>query len=186
MFKFLSFGHKKQRQVSVDAERLYQKLMEQSRKPVFYTPKLFADNYDGRMEVLCLHLSLVLYHLRRFGENGERLSQALYDVMIADFDVALREEGLSDTGVARRIKPLAKMFFSRAKTYADILESTEGKQGELHDILKKYVSLSNIKTEVSGKYDVVKLGKYTRAFSGVLANLSLGDIAKVDFSFPNL
>ena len=71
MFKFLSFGHKKQRQVSVDAQQLYQKLMGQSRKTVFYTPKLFADSYDGRMEVLCLHLSFVLYYLRQFGENGD-------------------------------------------------------------------------------------------------------------------
>ena len=59
-----------------------------------------------------------------------RLSQALYDVMIADFDVALREEGLSDTGVARRIKPLAKMFFSRAKAYADVLALTKGQADE--------------------------------------------------------
>ena len=88
MLKFLSSLQGGGRAEIKDARQTYRKIMKQSRKPMFYGPNLFADSYDGRMEVLCMHLSIILHALRRFDENGQRLSQAIYDVMIEDFDVA--------------------------------------------------------------------------------------------------
>lgn len=186
MLKFLSFLKGEQRAEIKDAHQIYRKVMKQSRKTSFYGPKLFADSYDGRMEVLCMHLSIILHALRQFEANGERLSQAIYDVMVDDFDTALREEGLSDTGVARRIKPLAKMFFSRAKAYGDVLESNEDKQTKLGKLLQNYILQSYGKDDTSETTEHVKIAIYAEKFSKGLVNADLGNTAQASFTFPNL
>lgn len=180
MLKFLSGLKRANNQATVDAERLYRKTMAQSRLKGFYSEGLSSDDYDGRMEVLCLHLSLTLYTLRRFGDNGARLSQALYDVMIKDFDTALREEGLSDAGVKRRMKPLVGLFFQRAKDYADALEGSDNALKTLETtVLQAMVKAENI-----GKGNTNLLGAYVMQLYEVLASTSLGDIAQGKFDYP--
>ncbi|PHR93322.1 MAG: hypothetical protein COA69_05125 [Robiginitomaculum sp.] len=184
MLKFLSRFRPKVRPEIVDAKLIYQKIMQQSRHSAFFGQKKFADNYDGRMEVLCLHLSVVLRNLRKFDENGQRLSQALYDVMVEDFDIALREEGLSDTGVARRIKPLAKMFFGRAKAYAGIFDMESGQEQALRLLFAKYIPTTHKDNLELNEDFTSKLAEYTVRFSEVLATKTLGEIASGLFDFP--
>jgi len=55
-----------------DARRVYAALMAQSRQPIFYGESRFADDYDGRIDVLTLHIAAILSNLNKFGDNGER------------------------------------------------------------------------------------------------------------------
>jgi len=176
MLKLLSRITGSHRAEIKDAKRIYEKTMIQSRIPEFYGDDLCADTTDGRMEILCLHLSTVMYALRSHGETGAKLSQALYDVMIDDFDIALREEGLSDTGVARRIKPLAKMFFTRAKQYADAFKDSKGGKDTLNALMTSHVC----KTKDNGAI----FTQYTGDFLAKLSTLSLGQIALAEIDFP--
>ena len=41
------------------AQKIYAALMKQSRLPKFYGEQQVADNYDGRIDFLTLHLSLI-------------------------------------------------------------------------------------------------------------------------------
>jgi len=175
MLKILSRLMGKERSVIIDARRLYQKTMEQSRTSVFYGTDLCADSTDGRMEILCMHLSTIMFALRAHGDMGARLTQAIYDVMIADFDVALREEGLADTGVSRRIKPLANLFFVRAKAYAEAFEATDDTHELVQAIIKQHVCKD-------GNPDVFVT--YTVDFSNNLQGQSLGEIAQGKLNFP--
>lgn len=157
-----------------DAKTVYRKLMTQSRNPEFYGSGKVADNYDGRIDLLTLHISVVLEALNKYGEQGQRLSQAIYDVMRDDFEIAMREEGISDTGIKRRIKPMMQLFFTRIKTYVEALQSKSDMpaifaQGLLKDANKDFQ---------------IKLGVYFTDFSKNLSNKSLGDIALGDFTFP--
>ncbi len=176
MLKFLSRIIGNQRAEIKDARKIYQKIMEKSRDTVFYGDGLCPDTTDGRMEVLCLHLATIMFVLRGHDKTGSQLSQAIYDVMIDDFDVALREEGLSDTGVARRIKPMAKMFFARSKSYADALGAGAEVEAELSGIMSKYITKSNNKSGV--------FVSYTMKFCANLRGNSLGQIAQAEFIFP--
>ena len=108
-----------------DAALIYQKSMSQSRQPMFYAAGLFMDNYDGRIDCLTFHLTIIMKRLREFGENGTILSQSIFDTLRDDFEVALREEGLSDKGVAKRIKPMVQLFYDRLKAYDAALEEGE-------------------------------------------------------------
>ena len=176
MLKILSRITGSHRAEIKDAKRIYKKVMVQSRKPEFYGEGLCADTTDGRMEILCLHLSTVMYALRSYDATGAKLSQAIYDVMIDDFDIALREEGLSDTGVARRIKPLAKMFFTRAKQYTDAFDGCETDQNALANLINSHVC----KTEKNAAAFI----DYTANFLSKLNTLSLGQIALAEIDFP--
>jgi len=176
MLKILSRITGSHRAEIKDAKRIYKKIMLQSRKPDFYGENLCADSTDGRMEILCLHLSTVMYVLRNHGETGAKLNQSIYDVMIDDFDIALREEGLSDTGVSRRIKPLAKMFFTRAKQYTDAFDNSENDQNALSTLINSYVCKSEENADA--------FVDYITNFQANLITLSLGQIALAEIDFP--
>jgi len=160
-----------------DARKVYRKTMEKSRDTVFYADGLCPDTTDGRMEILCLHLATIMFVLRGHGKTGSQLSQAIYDVMVDDFDVALREEGLSDAGVVRRIKPMAKMFFARSKSYADAFCEGEAAPQKLSNIIGKYIAQNG---KNSGSFV-----KYTKGFHAHLRENSLGQIAQAEFIFPD-
>ena len=161
-----------------DAGRIYRTLMNQARQASFYGESKAPDNYDGRIDVLTLHIAVVLEALSGHGEQGERLSQAIYDVMRDDFEVALREEGLSDTGIKRRIKPMMQLFFTRVKSYVEALKT------ELPgNVLKQAFDSGLLKGSKSDYSE--RLSAYTIEFSGNFGSLSIGQIALVQFDIPN-
>ena len=129
------------------------------------------------MEVLCLHLALVHNRLQEMGYDGQALSQALYDVMVDDFDVALREESLSDTGVSRRIKPMARMFFDRARQYKPaVLGANQGDNSLLRQLIEKRL--------LSDPGKVNAYIRYIRDIDKRLNSTDLGEIALTTFDFP--
>lgn len=165
-----------QRPERIDAGRIYAKVMEQSRNPIFYSDGLVEDSTDGRMEWLTAHLSVVVHALQQFGDDGAKLSQAVYDTMVDDFDVALREEGLSDSGVKHRIKPLAKMFLSRARIYADAFNA---KDNSLSAAIANYVLQERGESEAMDS-----LSRYIGTFDKNLQTVALDKLAGAEFEFP--
>jgi len=161
-----------------DAASVYAKLMQQSRKVDFYGPGRFPDNYDGRIDVLTLHIAVIMEALRSFDEQGQRLSQALFDHMKDDFEIALREEGISDTGVAKRIKPMIRLFYTRVKNYTEALPE----EGIKSVATKPYEGTDS---EMSDSF-LEQLQAYSVSFRQSLSEKSLGQIASTRFDFPTL
>jgi len=102
------------------ARELYAIMVEQSRLPVFYTDYGVPDTVEGRFDLLALHVGLLL---RRLGSGD--LAQALVDVMFADMDVNLRETGVSDIMIGRRVRKLAEAFYGRLDVYARAVDSDD-------------------------------------------------------------
>ena len=105
------------------AHALYVALSEQARQPAFYGPGGVADNVAGRFELVLLQAILVVRRLRRAGPSGEALAQVLFDVLFDYMDRALREMGIADLAVAKRVKRLAAAFYGRAKAYEEALDT---------------------------------------------------------------
>lgn len=104
------------------ANALYNVLVGQSRKPGFYVAGGVADTLDGRFDMIVLHAFLVMRRLRDGGMPGEALSQALFDEMFADMDRSLREMGVGDMGIGKRVRAMGKAFMGRVKAYDEGLE----------------------------------------------------------------
>ena len=120
------------------AHALYGCIVERARDPVFYQEYRVPDTLDGRFDLLVLQCYLVLRRLRAAGEAGERLAQETFDVMIEDLDRNLREIGVGDLSVGKKVKVMARAFYGRVAAYeAGLAEDAD--DGALAEALRRNV-----------------------------------------------
>jgi len=93
-----------------------------ARQTVFYSDWNVPDTPLGRFEMLSLHMFLFQHRLRGEGGAAAEVAQVLIDEFFLDVDHSLRELGIGDVGVPKRMKKLAKMFYGRTTAYDDALE----------------------------------------------------------------
>lgn len=91
----------------------YAAIVNQARQPAFYIAGQVLDTPQGRFELIMLHAFLVMRRLH----DEPAFTQALFDLMFADFDLNLRELGVGDMGVGKRVKSWAQAFKGRAIAY---------------------------------------------------------------------
>ena len=99
------------------AQGLYEALVARSRAPVFFTEFAVPDTIDGRFDMLTLHGFAVMEALKSSGPEGEKLGTALASLIFAGFDEGLRELGVGDFGISRRMKALGGAFYGRLEAY---------------------------------------------------------------------
>ena len=119
IFQHLFGNSSKKQDRRTPAECLYAGAVHQARTPTFFGTGRIPDTVEGRFEALALHGFLVLHRLKREGEDSRALAQQFFDVMFADLDRNLREIGIGDLAVGKRIKLLAENFYGRIKSYED-------------------------------------------------------------------
>jgi cytochrome b pre-mRNA-processing protein 3 len=96
------------------AHALYLEVVASGRAPVLYAEWGVPDTVDGRFEMIGLHAALLMRRLAGAGPRGPSLGQALFDVMFADLDRSLRELGVGDLSVGKKVKAIAESFYGRA------------------------------------------------------------------------
>lgn len=111
------------------ADLSYALVVEQARRPVFFTDYGVPDTLDGRFELICLHAFLYLYRLKAGGPRASRLSQSFFDRMFADFDRSLREMGTGDLSVGKHVKRMARAFYGRILAYEEGLAGDDAALG---------------------------------------------------------
>ncbi|MCC0058111.1 MAG: ubiquinol-cytochrome C chaperone [Hyphomicrobiaceae bacterium] len=88
------------------ADDLYDAIMAQTRLPIYYQRFGVPDTLEGRFTVLSLHLFAVLHRLKREGAAGAATAQALSDRFAADMETVLREVGVGDLSVPKKVRKL--------------------------------------------------------------------------------
>ncbi len=116
------------------AQALYEGAVAQARRPDFYLHCGLPDSLDGRFEMICLHSYLVLRRLGALGPEGEALGQAFVDHLAQDLDRSLREMGVGDLGVGKRVRRMAEALRGRIAAYE---EGLSGTAGELEAALRR-------------------------------------------------
>ena len=96
---------------------LYRALVARSREKIFYQEWCVPDTIDGRFDLLTLHAFLIFDALKGQGPTAKELGSKLVDVIFTGFDEALRELGISDFGMGRRIRNMADAFYGRLHHY---------------------------------------------------------------------
>ena len=97
-------------------EAIYGMIVTQAREPSFYRDLGVPDTVNGRFDLLVLHLWMVLRRLRSL-EAGADLSQALFDHFCDDMDANLREMGVGDLTVPKRMQAFGEAFYGRSAAY---------------------------------------------------------------------
>jgi cytochrome b pre-mRNA-processing protein 3 len=118
------------------ARRLYDALVARARLADFHTKFAVPDSIDGRFDLLVLHASVLMDALKSNGPEGAKLGTALASVIFAGFDDALREMGVGDMGISRRMKAMAGAFYGRLEVYGAAESQTELAQAILRNLYR--------------------------------------------------
>ena len=97
---------------------LYREAVAVARQPWFYRELGVTDTLDGRFDLIALHAFLLIHRLQDAPDPGPALAQGIFDAMFSDMDNNLREIGVSDLSVGRRMRAMWEAFHGRSQAYA--------------------------------------------------------------------
>ncbi len=104
-------------------EKQYATLTTAARHPYLYEALDVPDTVMGRFEMLSAMLILYFRRTRTGGTSGQEIAQEIVDAFFEDVDHSIRELGVGDVGVPKRMKKFAGMFYGRLESYAAALDS---------------------------------------------------------------
>jgi len=159
------------------AHKLYKTIVRQARQPVFYESCGVADTFDGRFDLISLHMILIIRRMKSDIDQSRKLSQALFDYMFDDIDLNLRELGIGDMGVLHRVKKMTKAFYGRLESYDRGLEEKD--DAELLAALERNLYRGNDVTDAKLK----TITNYTRSQSLYLDKISIGSLMEGELKF---
>jgi cytochrome b pre-mRNA-processing protein 3 len=119
-----SLFRKKNRNEAI-VNRQYSALTSAARVPFFYSDLGVPDTVMGRFEMLSVVMILFFRRTAKSGVSGQELAQEIVDAFFQDIDHSIRELGIGDQSVPKRMKKLAGMFYGRLESYAAALEAKD-------------------------------------------------------------
>ncbi len=176
MFQRL-FGRERNRNRQI-VGAVYTEIVAAARRETFFSDWEVPDTPLGRYEMVSLHMFLVQHRLR--GETGAAgdVAQALIDEFFLEVDHSLRELGIGDVGVPKRMKKLARMYYGRTATYGAALDA--GNLAELTAALAR-----NVRPETRDWPDAGALAAYVIRAAAALGGQPTGDICAGRVIFPS-
>lgn len=98
----------------------YSALVTQARRSWFYTGCGMPDTLDGRFEMVLLHLFLVIARLKPEQDTAAQLfTRSVTEAFVDDMDRSLRELGVTDTGVGKRVRRMGAALYGRLQAYEE-------------------------------------------------------------------
>lgn len=156
-------------------EAIYGMIVTQAREPLFYRDLGVPDSVSGRFDLLVLHLWMVLRRMRPM-EGGADLSQALFDRFCDDMDANLREMGVGDLTVPKRMQAFGEAFYGRAAAYD--LALTAGREPLAQALCKNILNGEHIDK-------ARQLAAYAEAAIAALAGLDEAAVLGGSWKFPS-
>ena len=175
MFQRL-FGREKPRNRQI-VDALYEKIVAAARREVFFSEWGVPDIALGRFEMVSLHMFLFQHRLRGEGGVAREIAQEIIDDFFTEVDHSLRELGIGDAGVPKRVKKLARMFYGRTVSYGAALDAGDLKA--LQEALAR-----NIRPDLPQWPHAAKLAAYVAAADVALRGQSVEEICAGNISFP--
>ena len=115
----------RQRRIERAGFGLYASAVKAARTPYYFTALGVPDTLDGRFDLVGLFVALLIHRLRHDQAPGPDLAQALFDAMFSDMDINLREMGVGDMSVAKRVRTMWEGFHGRASAYEPLLTADD-------------------------------------------------------------
>jgi cytochrome b pre-mRNA-processing protein 3 len=155
---------------------LYGAAVAAAREPYLYTTIGAPDTLDGRFDLVGLHAFLLIRRLQREAEPntapGTALAQAVFDAMFSDMDINLRELGVGDMTVGKRVRAMWEAFHGRSAAYAAAM--AESGEAPLAAALARNIWRGEPPPEGAA----LALARLVRAQDAYLADQQWGALAK--------
>ena len=162
----------------VAGQRLYASAVAKARDPAFYLAAGVPDTPEGRFELYTLHVALLLGRLKGQGGGPYAVGQALFDTYVRSLDDSLREMGVGDLSVGKKMRKLGEAFYGRVRGLDDIL--TGGDDDALRALIGRTVFRD---VEAPG---VQAVAAYVRRASVALAAIPTEAVLAADLTWPEL
>ncbi|MFG1417440.1 ubiquinol-cytochrome C chaperone family protein [Xanthobacter sp. V0B-10] len=160
-------------------ERLYGAIVALSRREAFYTDFGVPDTLEGRFEMVLLHTILVCHRLKGGSEGERALSQELFDTFASDMDGTLREMGVGDLSVPKKMKKIGAAFYGRAAAYDAALAAQE------NTLLETALARNILEADTGAAADHSRaLAAYVRAAVRALAAAPFETLARGALDLP--
>lgn len=135
ILKLLGLG-KKSNNAVIDS--IYGDIVARAREPQPYAEWQVPDTPLGRYEMLTIQMFAALEDARRRADPAvSAIMQEVVDQFFLDVDHSLRELGVGDASVPKRMKKLARMFYGRCESYRQAIE--KGDDDELAEAIRRNV-----------------------------------------------
>jgi cytochrome b pre-mRNA-processing protein 3 len=161
-------------------DRLHGEIVAIVRQPELYVGYGVEDTFDGRFEILALVSTLFVRRLSLLPAPGPELAQQLTDAVFSGLDGSLREMGVGDLTVPKRMKKLAAAFLGRRQAYEEGLRS--GDTQLLEAAIARNVHGGAF---ASDSPQVRRLVHYIRALVGALQDTSVESFRSVIPPLPS-
>ncbi len=152
---------------------LHAQMVAAALAPELYRHGGIEDSFEGRFESLTLHAFLTMRRLNGLPAPAPEMAQELVDRTFTGIEHTLRQIGISDVAVPKKMKALAGSFLGRVEAYDAAFVA--GDQVALRAALSRNV--------LSGG-DAALLGDYAEAAAAHLASLSLDRLLNDAVIFP--
>jgi cytochrome b pre-mRNA-processing protein 3 len=172
----------------------YQSVMDQARQPLFYEAWGVPDTISGRFDMLMAHAILLFRRLKRIegahAEEAAARSQAFSDLMFKDLDRALRDTGVSDRKVPKRLKTLATAYLGRGRAFGDALDA--GDDAALTEALRRnaggivFAADKAAEPSYEAQLDAKALAGYLREADAALARQEDEEVLQGTLAWPTL
>lgn len=163
---------KRKNEALQSAEQLYGRVVAAARQPQHYREFGVSDTVEGRFEMIALHLFLALEALRGGAKSeipADDLARMAIEAFIADMDDSMREMGVGDLAVPKKVKRAAAGFYQRSADYRAALAAQD--EAALIAALVKHVWEG-----AGGASRGEALAAYARSTSAALAGKSAREI----------
>ena len=155
---------------------LYTAAVQGAREPWFYTDLAVPDTLDGRFDLVGAHVFLLIDRLRREPEPGPAVAQAVFDAMFADMDFNLREIGVGEMSVGKKMRGMWEAIAGRAQAYETPLD--RGDAAALGEALAR-----NVWRGAAPAGRAASLARAALAQDRFLATQELGTLARGELRF---
>ena len=162
-------------------QRLYEACLVASRHPALFTQFGVPDTLQGRFEMLTLHLFALLNRLMHAPGDDPELARLLSETFVDDMDAALREAGISDVAVPRRMKRLYESFAGRISAYK---AASETGRAELAAAIARNVYPEGTGADGAGERRVLDLADYLGSAVEALRGADLDVLRRGEAPFP--
>lgn len=161
------------------AEAIYGKVVAAARQPAFFGVGRVADTPEGRFEVVALHLFLVAERVKALRPDGQDVARAMIETFVTDMDDCMREMGVGDLTVPKRVKRAAAAFYERSGDYrAALAQSGQASKAALSAVLARDLLGPNADSAFAAL-----LADYVRRSHDGLAGLTAGDMDSAGIAF---
>lgn len=159
--------------------RLYDQILAQSRDPALFLQGGVPDTVEGRTDMMLLHLFLLMHRLHDEQSEVVDIAQGVCDRFFAELDRAMREMGVGDLTVPKKMRKIADIYTGCSSSYGNALKQPD--DAELAEAILRNV----FGRDEDRRPQARALAFYVRHASKALADASLASLAGGSLPFPS-